>query len=117
MTTDDEQKITVASLSPEYQESFVATRMEYMGRIWQLDWNVEQALMRLSVVKPPDNGNNIELISIVSYMRPGHKDYVEGRSLNETLRAIILQFSDHGPVTENDYVSPWERHFNHKRKA
>lgn len=111
MTTSDDRDALVASPLPEYQESFVATRMEYMGRVWQLDWNVEEALMRLSIVKSIDNGGNAELVSIVSYMRPGHKDYIEGRSLNETLRAAILQFSDHEPPVRDEYVSPWEKHF------
>lgn len=103
-------------LVPEYYGSFVVTRMEYYGRIWQLDWDVEHSLMRLSVVKEPSHGNNTETLSIVAYFRPGHKHYVEGRSLNDTLRAVVVDMAEHTPPSQYSYTSPWEKHFTAKKE-
>lgn len=111
MNTDNKDLGETILNAPEYRESFIATRMEYMGRIWQLDWNIEHALMRLSIVKSLDHGSNAEVVSIVSYIRPGHRHYVEGRSLNDTLRVLVVEFSDGVPPADDGYVSPWEKHF------
>jgi len=95
---------------PEYRESFITTRMEYLGRIWQLEWNAEKLLMRLSIVRTAE-GSNTEILNIIAYLHPGHKYYVEGRSLNDTLRTIVLEISDGAPPSDDNYISPWEKHF------
>lgn len=115
MNTDNKDLGETLLNVPEYRESFISTRMKYLGRIWQLDWNVEHALMRLSIVKSLDNGSNAEVVSIISYMKPGHKHYIEGRSLNDTLRALVVEFSDGAPPVDDGYVSPWEKHFALKK--
>lgn len=100
---------------PEYHESFIATRMQYLGRIWQLDWNVEHLLMRLSIIKVLDSSSNSEIMNIIAYIRPGNKYYVEGRSLNDTLRVLVVDFSETAPPSDEGYVSPWEKHFSTKK--
>jgi hypothetical protein len=69
--------------------------------------------MRLSIVKV-QTGSNSEILSFIAHLQPGHKHYVEGKSLNDTLRAIVLDISDDAPAKSDDYISPWEKHFNLK---
>lgn len=109
LTPQDEEE------GPAYVESFIASRMRYMGRVWQLDWDVEHTVMRLSVVKALPSGSNTEVVNVIAYIRPGHKHYIHGRTLNETLAKLVLEVSDGTPPQENSYVSPWEKHFSMKR--